>query len=174
MKDPKENIMPVPKSVRRAAREGGNIGESPGGDPLVAHTESVVENSKATPTKGLFILEVKSAKLKENKRGPYRSVSGVAADGKMYWAGLPVECQPEKGDMITIRGEFKGHTFGKEDKPFHKIENPEVVSIAEKSVTAEEPAKVSAPDADGLLETLESLVKQHGIGKILSVLGEIT
>jgi hypothetical protein len=170
--------MPVPKALRRAAREGGNIGESPGGDPLVAHAESVVENSKAAPTKGLFILEVTSAKLKENKRGPYRSVSGVAADGKMYWAGLPVACQPEKGDMITLRGEYKGHTFGKEEKPFHKIERPEVVSITEKSVTAKPmpglPAKVSEPDAEGLQETLESLVKQHGIGKILSVLGEIT
>jgi hypothetical protein len=174
--------MPVPKALRRAAREGGNIGESPGGDPLVAHAESVVENSKATPTKGLFILEVKSAKLKENKRGPYRSVSGVAADGKMYWAGLPVDCQPEKGDMITLRGEYKGHTFGKEEKPFHKIENPEVVGITDKPASrpmpgvkeALEGAKVSAPDAEGLQGTLESLVKQHGIGKILSVLGEIT
>jgi hypothetical protein len=130
----------------------------------------------ATPahTKGLFILEVKSAKLKENKRGPYRSVSGVAADGKMYWAGLPVECQPEQGDMITIKGEFKGHTFGKEEKPFHKIERPEVVSITEKSVTAKEPAKVSAPVAEGLQGTLESLVKEHGIGDILRALGEIT
>jgi hypothetical protein len=38
----------------------------------------------------------------------------------------------------------------------------------------DEPAKVSEPDAEGLQETLESLVRAHGIGKILSVLGEIT
>ena len=174
--------MPVPKALRRAAREGGNIGESPGGDnPLVAAVESMVENAPpATPahTKGLFILEVKSAKLKENKRGPYRSVSGVAADGKMYWAGLPVECQPEKGQMITIKGEFKGHTFGKEDAPFHKIEKPEVVGIVDKPAKPmpglDEAIKVSAPVAEGLQGTLESLVKEHGIGEILRALGEIT
>lgn len=186
--------MPVPKALRRAAREGGNIGESPRGDPLVAHTESVVENSKqpsgvgqlgasilAGVTKGLYVLEVQSAKLKENQRGPYRSVTGLAADGKLYWAGLPTECSPKKGDTITLKGEFKGNTFGKDGR-YHKIEKPEVVGITDKPAArpmpgveeALEPAKVSAPDAEGLQETLESLVKQHGIGKILSVLGEIT
>ena len=38
----------------------------------------------------------------------------------------------------------------------------------------EAPAKVSESDAEGLQEKLESLVNQHGIGKILGVLGEIT
>jgi len=38
----------------------------------------------------------------------------------------------------------------------------------------EAPAKVSEPDAEGLQATLEPLVKQHGIGKILGVLSEIT
>ncbi len=156
--------MPVTKALRRAAREGGNIGSSPGG-------EKAEQEPKQAPS-GLFILEVKSASLKENKHGSYRSVTGVAADGKVYWAGLPVDCQPKKGDTITLKGE-KGDTFGKDGK-FHKIKNPEVVGITEKSVTTKKPAKVSEPDAEGLLETLEPLVKAHGIGKILSVLGDIT
>ena len=42
------------------------------------------------------------------------------------------------------------------------------------SAPAKEPAKVSAPEADTLLATLDSLVKQHGISKILGVLGAIT
>jgi hypothetical protein len=170
--EPKEIIMPVPKALRRAARKGGDIGGSPGGqDPLVAYAESVVENSKAPS--GLFILEVKSVTQKKNKRGPYLSVTGLAADGNMYWAGLPLDCEVKKGDTVTLKGEFKGDTFGKDGK-FHKIKNPEVVGITEKPVTAKKPAKVSEPDAEGLLETLEPLVKAHGIGKILSVLGEIT
>lgn len=160
--------MPVPRSVRRASREGGNISKSPGG------SKPVTPKQEPKATSGLFILEVKSATLKENKRGPYRSVTGVAADGKMYWAGLDPSHKPTPGQMITLRGEFKGHTFGKEEKPFHKIENPEVVNITDKSEAPETTAKVSAPDTDGLLETLESLVKQHGIGKILSVLGDLT
>ena len=165
--------MPVPKALRRAAREGGNIGGSPPGkDSPSAPAESVVETPKATS--GLFIIEVKSATLKENKRGPYRSVSGVAADGKLYWAGLPLDCKPLKGQMLTLKGEFKGHTFGKEGNPFHKIENPEVVGITDKSEAPKETAKVSEPGAEGLQATLDSLVKAHGIGKILSVLGEIT
>jgi hypothetical protein len=167
--------MPVPKSVRLAARKGGDIGGSPGGDPLAAYAESVVENSKAD--KGLFLLEVKSATLKEHKtRGPYRSVTGLAADGTVYWAELPLDCQPEPGDSLTLRGEFKGRTFGSGKKPIHVISRAKVVSITEKPITAvkEEPAKVSEPVAEELQTTLESLVKAHGIGKILSVLGEIT
>jgi hypothetical protein len=166
--------MPVPKSVRRAARQGGNIGGSPGGDPLVAYAESVVENSK-TPS-GLFILEVRSVSQKKNKRGPYLSVTGLAADGNMYWAGLPVDCKLEKGDTVTIKGEFKGRTFGKGKKPFHVISNPFWIhtKAAEDASPEEKPAKVSEPDAEELQTTLESLVKAHGIGKILSVLGEIT
>ena len=160
--------MPVPKSVRRASREGGNIGKSPGGSKPATSTQ------EPKATSGLFILEVKSATLKENKRGPYRSVTGVAADGKVYWAGLDPSHKPTKGQMITLRGEFKGHTFGNEKKPLHKIEKPEVVSITDKSEAPETPAKVSKPDAEELQGTLESLVKQHGIGKILGVLGEIT
>jgi len=162
--------MPVTKALRRAAREGGNIGESPGGEKEATSKQE----PKQQATSGLFILEVKSATLKENKRGPYRSVTGVAADGKVYWAGLDPSHKPTKGQMITLKGEFKGHTFGEGKKPIHKISNPEVVSITDKSEVLENTAKVSAPDADGLLEALDSLVKQHGIGKILSVLGEIT
>jgi len=38
----------------------------------------------------------------------------------------------------------------------------------------EAPAKVSEQDAEGLQEKLESLVKNHGIAEILSLLGEIS
>ena len=36
------------------------------------------------------------------------------------------------------------------------------------------PTKVSEPDAEGLQATVESIVKQHGIGAVLKALGEIT
>ncbi len=167
--------MPVPKALRRAAREGGNVGKpSPGGDPLVAYAESVVENSKAPS--GLFILEVKSVTQKKNKRGPYLSVTGLAANGSMYWAGLPLDCEVKKGDTITLKGEFNGRTFGSGKKPFNAIDNPLWIHTKETEVAAaaKEPAKVSEPDAEEIQTTLETLVKAHGIGKILSVLGEIT
>jgi hypothetical protein len=94
----------------------------------------------------------------------------------MYWAGLPVDSKMKKGDTVTIKGEFKGRTFGRGKKPIHAIDNPFWIHTKAAAVAdaEEEPAKVSEPDADGLQATLESLVKQHGIGKILSVLGEIT
>lgn len=167
--------MPVPRSVRRAAREGGNVGKAPTG---TAPATPVQETPQETSS-GLFILEVKSANLKENRNGPYRSVTGVAADGKLYWAPLDSSHKPVPGQMITLKGEFKG-TFGGEDgKPeFRKILGPnyfaEVDSIMDKSSGALAPAQVSSADTDELLKTLETLVKTNGIGKILTVLGEIT
>ena len=94
----------------------------------------------------------------------------------MYWAGLPLDCDVQKGDTVTLQGEFKGRTFGSGKKPFHAIDNPLWIhtKAAEVADSEEKPAKVSEPDADELQATLEPLVKAHGIGKILSVLGEIT
>ena len=89
--------MTVLKGVRRAARDGGNIVKSPGGqDPLAAAVKT------------------------------YEAPSGTS------------------------------------------------IAVLDPSGTAKEPAKVSAPEADTLLATLDSLVKQHGISKILGVLGAIT
>jgi len=163
--------MPVPKSVRRAARESANK-KAPTG------TNTPVQGAPETP-KGLFILKVSGSKLKENSRGPYRSVTGVAADGKVYWAPLEICHTPKKGQMITLKGEQKG-TFG-EDGKYHKILGPqylaEVVSISDQErpeTDLKESLKFEGKDAEALLKTLKSLVKKHGISAILKSLGEIT
>lgn len=163
--------MPVPKAVRRASRGPGK-------------SETATEPSRA---RGLatFILEVRSANLKENKQGPYRSLTGVTADGKLYWAPLDASHKPEKGQMITLKGENKGSFGGEDGKPvYHKITGPnyfpEVVSITDKnpepSVAPDSerpPLKFGGEGVEGLRVTMEIYVKQHGIGTVLAVLSEI-
>ena len=162
--------MPVPKSVRRAARK---VNPSPGSK----------QATQVQAVSGTFTMKVNSAKLKESKKGPYRSITGIGDDGKFYWAPLDHTCKPAKGQILTLKGEMKG-TFGGEDGAplYHKIIGPqyfpEVVSLKSKGpegseVPHRESLKFESGDAEALHETLETLVKQLGIGKILAVLGEI-
>lgn len=171
--------MPVPKAVRRAARAGGNVGGSPAGTKLESSPSPTQEETRSYH----YVLEVKSARLKENRKGPYLSVTGLGTDGKLYWAPLDPSFKVEKGEMITLKGKVKG-TFGGEDgKPlYHKILGPryfpevarEMIPRPEMSAPLKKALKFEGEDAEALQNTLEAIVKQHGIGKILSVLGEIT
>ncbi len=176
--------MPVSKRVRRAAREGGNVGNAPTEyegpySPMSETDRSDVE--RPTP-KGIVILTVISAKIKKGSRGPYRSLTGKAADGKFYWAPIEATYSLKKGQVVTLKGELKGIFGGEDGKPeYHKILGSnwyaDLVSVEETPEPAEpadkKPLKFEGKDAEGLLKSLKSLVREHGISTILKALAKI-
>ncbi len=158
--------MPVPKSVRKAARESRSAAPAP---------QPQESGSAPAASSGNYVLEIVSCKLKDGKRGVYRSTVGKDASGKTFWLALETEHKANKGDTIVLTGQETG-TFGGDDgkPPFHKLKIGNIESIGPKPQPVQEELKFEGEGADEMQATLAGLVKRFGMARVLQGLSELS